>query len=99
MIRKTQEENPLKAATPVTEGSRHDSDPSYEDFADWCDSPVTRFVARKFLTLSDYWKAVWFDNAWDSRKTPEELLEYKLLSETYLHFIQSTLDHYKSVKE
>lgn len=88
----------LKLSTPnLTEVSP----PSDEEFAQWCENPVTMFVATAFKKMAEDEKQRWLDAVWHApTATPDVnrlLSEAKVRSEAYKIFITAKKEHYVNI--
>lgn len=71
------------------------SAPSPEDFAAWCDHPVTRFVAAVYLNAAHDCRVAWDQSSWvEGGGDPELLAELRVRADCYNAFAQTTLENY-----
>ena len=69
--------------------------PSPEDFAAWCDHPVTRFVATAFRDAALVQKQAWTDASWKAGKADAlQLAELRTRADAYNAMFQTTLPQF-----
>lgn len=68
---------------------------SAEDFAAWCEHPVTRFVAASHELMADLQRAAWMESSWVMGIAGEAALgQLRARADTFRAFTQSTwADH------
>jgi hypothetical protein len=74
--------------------------PSQDEFAAWCEHPVTRFVAQGWLEAAMRQRAAWSEHTWMSPIGPQAedlqllLVELRTRADAYMAFLESSLDDY-----
>lgn len=69
--------------------------PHPEDFAVWCENPVTRFVARAFLAAAEAQKAAWTESSWGAGKLdPIDHAALRARADAYMAFLETPLERY-----
>lgn len=70
-------------ATPVKD-MKHVVSPSYEDYAQWCEHPITRYVATAFYMHAIQLKKAYVDASWYTNEpNPLELMQYRTMARGY----------------
>lgn len=74
--------------------------PHPEDFAAWCDHPVTRFVATAMQAAAEQQREVWFAKSWGQGDCdPQTLTELRTRADAYMAFLETGLKHYAALLE
>lgn len=88
--------NPFAKATPVVDYNINV--PHDEDFAAWCEHPVTKFVAVCFEKASDKNREQWEELSWiQGNSNPETLLELRTRADAYRAFLETTKESYEHI--
>lgn len=73
-------------------------EPTDDEFADWCQNPVTRYVAKAFKVMAEDEKTRWVNNTWNAPvSTPDverTLATVKATVQAYEVFINAKKEHY-----
>ena len=74
--------------------------PHPEDFAVWCEHPVTRFVAAAMQAAAIKQKAAWVDASWGSGQASELWLStLRARADAYMAFLETGLEEYARALE
>ena len=74
--------------------------PHAEDFAAWCENPVTRFVARAFERAANKQREAWTEETWVTGVAePESLAVYRARADAYMAFLETGLERYVELTE
>lgn len=69
--------------------------PHPEDFAAWCEHPVTKFVAAAFVAGAAKQRDAWMSTSWSGGKADaEKLIEFRTRADAYSAFMETGLDRY-----
>jgi len=69
--------------------------PHPEDFAAWCEHPVTRFVASVWAKAALKQRDAWTEMSWESGQVdPIALTELRTRADAYRAFLETGLDDY-----
>ncbi len=91
---------PRPAPPPLPKPDHNQAHPHPEDFAAWCEHPVTRFVARAFEAAAIKQRETWVDNSWTGGEAePELLLELRTRADAYMAFMETGRDEYVAIIE
>lgn len=72
--------------------------PTAEEFAAWCEQPVTRWVAACYSDWAENMRQTWLRDSWDSGSaTPELLLELRVRADCYRAFLETDHERYTHV--
>lgn len=75
--------------------------PTDEQFAEWCQNPVTRYVASAFKQMIEDEKYIWANMTWNSPKPDPDvnrtLVAAKATAKAYEIFITAKKEHYVGV--
>jgi len=86
----------LAAYTP-----RPDANPVIPDqieFAEWCEHPITKFVASAFLRAAEAQQDEWTQLSWNSGQVdPLALRELKARADAYSAFLETTREQYVNI--
>ena len=72
--------------------------PSPEDWAQWCEHPITRFVALAWEAAALKQRDEWVTNSWNSGE-PDQLvlIELRARADAYMAFLETGLDDYERI--
>jgi hypothetical protein len=73
--------------------------PDDEEFAAWCQHPVTRFVALAHQTAAEQLKAQWTTLSWRSEPTLDPIHHATLYAraDAYSAFLEASLQNYLNI--
>lgn len=85
---------PYQAVTPKPlDGAVILPDP--EDFAQWCEHPMTRFVATAFAAAAEAQRRAWLARSWEHGEADQnKLTELRTRADAYLALLQTPLSAY-----
>lgn len=74
--------------------------PHPEDFAAWCEHPVTRFVAAAWAHAAQAQCEAWMRESWGTGNAdPLALLELRTRADAYTAFMEAGLEQYVAIIE
>ena len=74
--------------------------PSLEDYAAWCEHPVTRWVAAHRYNAAERLRKAWEMASWGGGDAnPDMLREYRATADAYISFCTMTRDDYESANQ
>lgn len=86
-----------KAALPKPEDRLVPSD---EEFAAWCEHPVTRFVAACHAKAAEQQREAWSSASWgNGHADPNALIELRTRADAYMAFLETPLEAYVKIIE
>jgi hypothetical protein len=69
--------------------------PTEDEFATWCEDPVTRFVTTAFLRMAEEQRRAWEAASWLGGEANEKLLiELRTRADAYAAIYQTTWEQY-----
>ena len=72
--------------------------PDDEDFAQWAEHPITRFVAACFEKAAEANQKEWEELSWvQGTCSSERLLELRTRADAYMAFLQTSKEHYVNI--
>ena len=72
--------------------------PDDEDFAQWCEHPITRFVASAYQRAAEKQREEWMQISWEQNRTdPLLLTELRTREDAYNAFLQTVKEGYVNV--
>jgi hypothetical protein len=74
--------HPSKAHDPVPRPDFKAAPPTDEEFAAWCEHPVTQFVATAYYKATDKQREEWVRSTWNTSKADGQALAEKRLELT-----------------
>lgn len=88
-------DKPKPEPGPVPKPDFSANAPHPEDFAAWCEHPVTRFVAAAFLSAAKKQQEAWIAGSWLTGEAPPMLLnELRTRADAYNAFLETGLSRY-----
>ena len=74
--------------------------PDAQDFAAWCEHPVTQWVAACWQTAANRQREAWVQVSWDQGSNdPLTLMELRTRADAYMAFLETGLDDYAKNSE
>ena len=72
--------------------------PDPEEFAAWCESRVTRWVATAWKTMADAEQQYWIENSWGSGEAdPIKLAAARASARAYLSMLEANWSDYDGI--
>lgn len=69
--------------------------PDAEDWAAWCEHPITRFVAACLQLSAEKQREAWLAQSWGSAQADAAaLVEYRTRADAYMAFLETPLEKY-----
>jgi hypothetical protein len=69
--------------------------PTEDEFATWCEDPVTRFVATAYMHKAQQQRVLWESTSWgQGAGSPELLIELRTRADAFAAVYQSTWSDY-----
>lgn len=67
--------------------------PHPDDWAAWCEHPVTRFVATSYANAAAAQRDAWMSTSWGGGQCdPVALIKYRERGDAYMAFLETTLE-------
>lgn len=89
---------PMRPALPRPDYGANSPDP--EDFAAWCEHPVTRFVAAAMARAAERQRDEWTRQSWGQGACdPIELNTLRTRADAYMAFLETGLREYVGLIE
>lgn len=89
---------PIRPPTPKADAQAQVPHP--EDFAAWCEHPVTRFVAAAWMHAAQAQCEAWMAASWSQGVAdPAKLIELRTRADAYSAFTETGLDQYAALLE
>lgn len=71
--------------------------PSETDWAQWCEHPITRWVAAAWQKSAEKQKQAWLRESWSFQEPSHlALATYRARADAYMAFLQTGLENYES---
>ncbi len=72
--------------------------PSAEDFEQWLENPVTRYVMAAAKSLAAEYKETWINQSWDGGNADRDVLvECKARADAYLDLVETPLARWAEI--
>lgn len=86
----------LLQARPKPDLSGHE--PTADEFAAWCEHPVTRFVAKAYEAAAEKQREEWIKVSWGGGKMDPLLhTELRTRADAYMAFLETGIDDYRGL--
>lgn len=97
----TAQVQPIRSAPgPVPKPDLNSPIPHPEDFAAWCEHPVTRFVAAAWAHAAQAQCEAWMRESWQTGLADlNKLIELKTRADAYNAFMEAGLEQYVAIIE
>ena len=93
-----EEQRQIKFRTETPKPDRHAKPPTAEEFAVWCELPVTRWVAARYEAQALACREAWTRESWDGgAANPEKLAELRVRADCYMAFMQTNWNRYATL--